>query len=271
MKTVYDISRHAYRKRAGFNMDWLQIARSLLKKCAILVCPFFLTTVAYSEDDVDGPAADALYQQVFGTTPDPNGRNLLITKFHSTESVKSVLFDLVHSKEYKLLFVHNRSNTDIVKDLYRHVLARESDPNGLADWTRRLDAGESFDVVANGFINSKEYNDLFGENIIPSQPQIHVVIDARDVQRIQFRATRPPTTNAGSARTPQSTAVKDLSLFTAGYQVIGIRNSGPTCHVAIISWAPNVGIKKYKVEADSQIMIKVEDQYYQLIGEDPCP
>jgi len=61
-----------------------------------------------------------------------------------------------------------------------------------------------------------------------------------------------------------------MSFFGAGIGRVGIRNSCSGCMVAVVSWQPSVGIRRYKVAGYSEIVINVEDQAGQLIGENPC-
>jgi hypothetical protein len=62
-----------------------------------------------------------------------------------------------------------------------------------------------------------------------------------------------------------------LSFFAAGLGRVGIRNGCPECKLAVVSWSPNVGVRRYRVNGHSEIIINLEDQTGQLIGEDPCP
>jgi hypothetical protein len=62
----------------------------------------------------------------------------------------------VHSAEFEARF-GGLSNRDFVAQLYRTALDREADPDGLAAWTRVLDAGaDGRSGVAFGFANSTE-------------------------------------------------------------------------------------------------------------------
>ena len=61
-----------------------------------------------------------------------------------------------------------------------------------------------------------------------------------------------------------------LSFFSAGIGRVGIRNSCSECKIAVVSWTPTVGIRRYKVPGYSEIIINIEDQTGQLIGENPC-
>jgi hypothetical protein len=61
-----------------------------------------------------------------------------------------------------------------------------------------------------------------------------------------------------------------ITFFAAPGMKLGIRNGCAQCKVAVVSWVPAVGIRRYRVEAYSQIIVDILDQTGQLIGEDPC-
>lgn len=80
--------------------------------------------------------------------------------------------------------------------------------------------------------------------------------------------TAAQVTDDAELRTSKTLAC--LSFFSAGISQVGIRNNCSECKVAVVNWQPQVGIRKYKVQGYSQIVINIEAQSGQLIGEDPC-
>lgn len=154
--------------------SWLPAAANLLKRAAILFSPFLITAVCYSAEVPNEPVVEALYQQLLERAPDPGGKAHWLQVLGQGASVKSVVQDFIHSPEYKIRFVTGHSHSDIVRGLYKHVLARPADPGGLAYWTGRLDSGVGFDQVADGFFD-KEYRDLFGDNKVPGHLDLQVV------------------------------------------------------------------------------------------------
>lgn len=74
---------------------------------------------------------------------------------------------------------------------------------------------------------------------------------------------------ATPAPTQQSTAIHDLSLFSAGPGKLGIRNNGSVCHIAVIAWSSSSTIQRVRVERFSQTVINA--QTGTLIAEEPCP
>ena len=84
--------------------------------------------------------------------------------------------DLVRGILYSPEFLNkNVSNRDFVLIVYRTILDREADPEGLANWTAKLDAGVSRQTVLEGFLGSVEWSNLCrwygipsGNNVAPS-------------------------------------------------------------------------------------------------------
>src|SRR6185503_20373878 len=55
-------------------------------------------------------------------------------------------------------------NEEYVKQLYRRLLRRDFDTQGLATWVNHLNATGDYNHVVHGFINSVEYRVRFGPN-----------------------------------------------------------------------------------------------------------
>lgn len=190
------------------SLHLLRIPMHLLTRSAILLCFLFLTSVSYSQDDPDGPVADALYQQIFGYAPDANGRAELINMFHLAKTVREAVVYLVHSGQYKEQFVNGRDHTDIVRNLYRRVLAREGDRiKEVAPWVAKLDQGASFDGVANAFIQSQEYSRRFGDNGVPGNPRVHYVFEP-----LSYPANLGSAASARPSGTPLQHFPKDVPI-----------------------------------------------------------
>jgi len=126
--------------------------------------------------------------------------------------------------------------------------------------------------IADGLIQSKEYTDRFGNKAIPGHPRVHYQFVAGQIGATGRSLPRTNSSRSSPAGTPQSTQVKDLLLFPAALLEWGIRNNGSVCHIAVISWSSTGQIKRYRVPAGSEIIVKVEGVTgkAQLIGEEPC-
>ncbi len=63
-------------------------------------------------------------------------------------------------------FIKPNTLEEGVKICYRHLLAREADPDGLKTWVRVFEQQGADDVI-NGLVDSKEYMERFGEDGYP--------------------------------------------------------------------------------------------------------
>lgn len=61
-----------------------------------------------------------------------------------------------------------------------------------------------------------------------------------------------------------------LQIFAAGIGQVGMRNNCAECKIAVVIWRPNVGLRHYRVEGNSEVIISLEDQSGILAEEIPC-
>ena len=113
-------------------------------------------------------AADDLYLSVLGRTGDAAGvrQHALLINI-SQYSVRSLVAAFAHSEEYINTFNKGRTDEDIVRSLYKHVLGREGDALGIAVNVNAL-ARIGYPELVNAFVNSAEYLQNFGEWTVPS-------------------------------------------------------------------------------------------------------
>ena len=69
--------------------------------------------------------------------------------------------------------------------------------------------------------------------------------------------------------TPAGTQLKDLSLFQAGAGLLGIRNNGSECRMAVIAFVLTGTVERIRIPAHSEITIPAGIQG-QFIVEEPC-
>lgn len=95
-----------------------------------------------------------LYKNCLLRDPDVNGLETWCQRLKSgytgTQTAKGFIF----SKEYMNIAT---SNSAFVEMLYKTILGREPDKNGLASWTSKLEKGSSRENVTNGFLFSNEF------------------------------------------------------------------------------------------------------------------
>lgn len=82
------------------------------------------------------------------------------------KTVKQLILDLVNSQEHQNKFYDDDKLGDSVAKLFDHLLARPADDGGLKAW-KRVMREQGYEAVVDGLINSKEYNDKFGDHKVP--------------------------------------------------------------------------------------------------------
>ncbi len=131
------------------------------------------------------------YQSTLGRGPDPVGLRNWLAALDRGMSPADVAARFYASDEY-----YRRSgatNLAWVTDLYREILLRDPDPKGLADWVRRVDAGESRTLITSQFYGSTEsrqtrvaglYRALLGRGADPTgmATWTRVLQNGRDIQ-----------------------------------------------------------------------------------------
>ena len=136
--------------------------------------PDVIARVARRAADNDEDAVRILYRRLLGREADPEGLRGF-TDQARREGIESVARDLVASAEYKqragsagVLGEDTAAYEAAVRALYRHVLGRDPDPNGLRSLTQ-VAAGRGFDAVVDRMVASSEYERLFGNNVVPGR------------------------------------------------------------------------------------------------------
>lgn len=104
----------------------------------------------------------ALYADLLGRAPDPNGLASWTADMLGGASYQAVASGFLASQEYA---------TRIVTGLYERLLGRAPDPNGLAGWVAAMESGIALQKLVLGFCTSAEYAskypapDLFVESL----------------------------------------------------------------------------------------------------------
>ena len=116
-----------------------------------------ISSISSNEQSIRGFVV-RLYRNVLGREADESGFNYWVKGIEDRSvtgaaAVKGFfLSDEMNKKRI--------SNDDYIKLLYLTVLNRKADSVGLKYWTKKLDVKMSKESVINGFLNSKEFNNL---------------------------------------------------------------------------------------------------------------
>ncbi len=97
-----------------------------------------------------------IYLGVLAREPDSDGTAGYIEKLRRTGSPTAVITDLLHSEEFQrknLAFIA----LNLVQALYRGILGREADAEGIATYTRKLVEGADLEGLSADLIKSDEF------------------------------------------------------------------------------------------------------------------
>jgi Ca2+-binding EF-hand superfamily protein len=136
--------------------------------------PEFIARVATRAANNQQDAVRILYQRLLGREPDESGLRAY-TEMAQREGIDAVARTIVNSDEYRRAAGTDRvPNQEIalydnaVRTLYRHVLGRDPDANGLQD-LGRVAMERGFDMVVDRMVNSAEYTRLYGDQVVPGR------------------------------------------------------------------------------------------------------
>jgi Ca2+-binding EF-hand superfamily protein len=118
----------------------------------------------------------AIYRQVLERTPNGTEANTWVNQLSSGQAtVRELIQTIASSAEHRQRFMNGTSDGDrknAVSNLYKHILGREPDANGLqahVETAKRSD----IDAVISSLISSSEYVQKYGEKTVPGQNVRH--------------------------------------------------------------------------------------------------
>jgi len=113
----------------------------------------------------------AVYRQVLERSPNGSEATSWVNRFTSSQTtVRELVQEIATSAEHKQRFLANGSEAgrrQAVATLYRHLLGREADAGGLESNLQL--ARRDMDEAISAFISSPEYQQKFGEQVVPGQ------------------------------------------------------------------------------------------------------
>jgi hypothetical protein len=114
-----------------------------------------------------GKVAQALYHQILDRKAEPAELAQLVSRLENgTNDVRQLAERTLLGSEYAKKFVQGKSDEDVLRGLYRHVLARDADAGGLNANVRKL-RGVDAAHMAIDYFRSYEYTHQFGEWTVP--------------------------------------------------------------------------------------------------------
>ena len=128
----------------------------------------FAPALASAQEPCTGDAqrvVDAVYRQILERSSNGEGASLVTQLNNGQASVREVVRDIARSPEHRQRFLTGNGESAVTY-LYRHLLGRAPDPNGLRTYVQAL-ARQDVSTVIDNIINSGEYREKFGDDAVP--------------------------------------------------------------------------------------------------------
>jgi hypothetical protein len=144
-------------------------------------------------------AVQLLYQRLLGRDPDPGGFRVNV-ELAQRQGIDAVVKSMMSSAEYRMRAQQPAvMREDVatyapgVQMMYRHLLARDPDPEGFAAMTQ-LAAVYGLPEVAHRMASSREYLQRWGEQVVPGDSGVRFcgAAEAIDRRRPVPRQRFPP-------------------------------------------------------------------------------
>lgn len=103
-----------------------------------------------------------IYQAVFGRLPDADGMEFWTTEYRNGRTYENIASFFAISPEFRTAFGESPTDEEIVEALYRNVLRREGETEGVQYWLTRRRDGLSIVELLTLFANSPENLTLTG-------------------------------------------------------------------------------------------------------------
>ena len=118
--------------------------------------------------------ATELYRGILNREPDPDGLKHLSRALRHGKSLEAAIREMIASEEYRGLrgeYTVNQSELEdesslLARDIYRGVLNREPDPEGLIQLSAALRRGSSLETAIREMIGSDEFRELRGAQLL---------------------------------------------------------------------------------------------------------
>ena len=158
--------------------DEVQQAITRLSAGSLTIPDLVAQTATRAANGEEG-AVRILYRRLLGRDPDPGGLQSY-TAMMQAQGIDAVVRSIVASPEYR---AHAGADgipsedfaayQQAVDALYRHLLGRAPDPAGLHDLTA-IAVAQGVNAVVDRMVNSREYAQLYGVDIVPGHPEMRL-------------------------------------------------------------------------------------------------
>lgn len=156
---VSDLYKNVLSRNANVTQDtsWVKAIMNGTYTQAQVVCGFYNSAEFKNKNYNNSNYVEKLYNGCLQRNSDSGGKAHHINSLNSGMSRDKLLSYFVNSSEFKKLCV-NYYAKDFATSLYKNILGRTPDYNGLKNWTNRLVTNNFTPAqVINGFYNSTEF------------------------------------------------------------------------------------------------------------------
>jgi hypothetical protein len=119
---------------------------------------FFDGSVSF---DIGGPSGQVyrLYKAAFGRRPDPKGLGFWIEAQQNGMTLVDIARQFIASAEFRSLYGDSVTPDAFIQLIYRNILQRDGEPDGVAWWVQQVNSGADRASVLFGFADSQENRD----------------------------------------------------------------------------------------------------------------
>jgi hypothetical protein len=120
--------------------------------------------------DASAEIVRAIYKRVLERGVDDSGLITWASMLNRGEaSVRDLVRTIGKSDEYRNRFLIPFSVREAARMMYRHFLAREAENDAVVDGHAGVIVTSGFQAAVDGFVNSQEYTNQFGEDKVPER------------------------------------------------------------------------------------------------------
>jgi Ca2+-binding EF-hand superfamily protein len=137
--------------------------RATILLAAIVLAPALAMAQQPCTSDADS-TVDAIYRQVLERPSGAEGNARADQLRSGQTSVREIVRDVAKSPEHLQRFLPANNRDQAVTNMYRHLLGRAPDQAGL---NSHLQGRDSMAALVDTFINSQEYQQKYGDDMVP--------------------------------------------------------------------------------------------------------
>jgi hypothetical protein len=167
-----------------------------------------------SQPNYNAAAIEQLYGAILGRKSDADGLKHWTQIANSGVSLNQIANDFVNSNEYR--DKNPNYGSTAISDLYKNLLGREGEAQGLEHWNNLYNNGMSIAEITKGFLNSEEYKRLhpsydIGTDFVKSDQLANIHRGERILTSMDNRKLTSTITDVAKDKQSSTTAIQNLT------------------------------------------------------------